>query len=161
MNNNEQWSVYDTNVQSYRSNFISSQSLLLTVGAIFVNESVWLEGCVAIIALIQMWLIWFRVINSRTIISDFYKFNAKYDFSNKINQSGEIEQNPIKPMTEETYVKFKNRKIRKKANANLAYLTGIDKLKSNLRITRIKLDIILPITFTIIWGMMFLYCIFG
>lgn len=157
MKHKDQWSVYDTNVQAYRSNFISSQSLLLTVGALFIDKSVFLMIFVTLIALFQMWYVWFPVIRARTIISDFHKFNAKYEDFKNININGEFEENTLNSLTEEVYVD--NNKIRKKANAVLSKLIGDEKLKHNFRITRIKLDRILPVTFSVIWIVMCIYCV--
>ncbi len=116
MNYNERWVLYDSMIQSYRSNFIASQSLMLAVGALFINESLFLELFVAAVALFQTWYIWYRVIRVRAIISDYYKFNTLYDFSNKINSKGNIENNPKIPLTESIYAK--NNKIRRRANSN-------------------------------------------
>ncbi len=157
MKHKDQWSVYDTNVQAYRSNFISSQSLLLTVGALFIDKSLFLIIFVTLIAFFQMWYVWFPVIRARTIISDFHKFSAKYEEFKNININGEFEEHTLNPLTEEVYVD--NNKIRKKANAVLSKLIGDEKLKHNFRITRIKLDRILPVTFSAIWLVMCIYCV--
>ena len=33
------WSTYEANLQAYRSNFLSSQSIMLAVGAIIIDKS--------------------------------------------------------------------------------------------------------------------------
>lgn len=157
MKHTEQWTLYDSIVQSYRSNFIASQSLMLAVGALFINENILLVLFVAFIAMFQMWYIWFRIIRVRTIIADFHKFNALYDFSNIINAHGALEIETKEPLTE--YIYIKDRKIRKQANKNLSLCVEKPELKHNFRLTRIKLDIILPTTFSLIWIAIVIYCI--
>lgn len=152
MNNDEFtiWSLYDSIVQSYRSNMIASQSLLLAVEAILFERSIFLEIAICMIGLIQLWYIWYAIIRARTIISDFHKFNALYNFSQIININGnKATEEQASPLTEEKYVQDKN--VRIKANANLSEITGNEKLKTNFRITRRKLDIYMPISFTLIW----------
>lgn len=144
------WSLYDSIVQSYRSNMIASQSLLLAVEAILFEKNIYAELLICAIGLFQLWYIWFPVINARAIISDFHKFDALYNFSQMINIYGNVmskENEP--PLTEKVYVRDKS--VRDKANGNLAILVKDDNLKTNLRITRRKLDRYMPITFTAIW----------
>lgn len=150
------WTLYDSIVQSYRSNMIASQSLLLAVAAIMVEKNSLFNTVICIIGLIQLWYVWFRVIRSRTIISDFHKFNAQYGFCEKINTDGDLRStsNPAN-LTEEIYVS--NSKIRNKANNQLAIITGEEKLRTNFRTTRKKLDYFLPFSFTIIWLMFLLF----
>ena len=86
MANETKWAVYEANVQSYRSNMLSSQSFLLAVGAILFDKPWHLIVCVAIIAFLQIWYIWFRVIYSRLKIVDYYKFdigNKTLEFCNE------------------------------------------------------------------------------
>lgn len=144
-----EWSEYDSITQSYRSNMIASQSLLLTVAAIFYDKNSFLVTLVCIIGFIHQWYIWFRVITSRTIISDYHKFNAKFDFSKKINSEGYLNTGTQSELTEEIYVS--NATVRKVANHTLAEITGQKKYRTNWRTTRIKLDLIIPLTFTAIW----------
>lgn len=149
-NNDLQWSVYDGLLQSYRSHALASQSLLLAVGALLYSEYVLLV-LTFVIAMIQVWFIWFRVIRARAIITDFHKFNTMYGFSSFINRdTGEEEENTARPLTEEVYLK--NRAVRKRANEVLANREKQPKLKRNYRLTRIKIDILLPITNTILWA---------
>lgn len=158
MNNEEftMWSLYDSIVQSYRSNMIASQSLLLAVEAILFERSIFLEIGICIIGLIQLWYIWYLIIRARSIISDFHKFNALYNFSQIINIDGNkmTEENAL-PLTEEKYVN--DRKVMIRANSELAKITQNDKLRTYLRITRLKLDVIMPISFTIIWVMLIVF----
>lgn len=148
-NPSERWSTYEANVQSYRSNMIASQSFLLAVGAVLLGKNSFLLGICVTIALFQLWYIWYRVIRTRTIIVDYYKFNL----CNRFSECGsKLESNDCH-LTEETYLK--NTSVRRKVNMRLADDEKKPKLKHNLRLTRVKLDLILPITFTIIWISLF------
>ncbi len=140
---NARWSTYEANVQAYRSNMIASQSFLLAVGAILLDKSSILLLICVIVAIIQLWYIWFRLIRVRTIISDYYKFNLM----NRFDENGDEAPNCEQCLQEETYTK--NRIIRKKVNDQLAKTNP--KLKHNMRLTRIKIDLILPISFSVIW----------
>ena len=140
---NARWSTYEANVQAYRSNMIASQSFLLAVGAIlFEKNNILLAICV-VIALLQLWYIWYRIIRIRTIIVDYYKFNLLNRFDDDGNKAANCEL----PLKERTYVK--NKKVRRKVNNQLAIENP--KLKHNMRLTRIKVDLILPISFSVIW----------
>ncbi len=150
----DRWSTYDSNVQAYRSNMIASQSFLLAVATLSMDKTI--LGCVCvIIAIFQLWFIWFRVIRTRTIISYFHKFDLNTRFNNCGVTIFDNDQSCKKPLEEDTYVKDKT--IRKKVNKELGKENP--KLKHNMRLTRIKLDLVLPITFTILWIVIFLYII--
>ena len=141
-NNIGMWSVFESNVQTYRANMISSQAFLLAAGAVFVKESFELEVACVILALMQLWYIWFRIIRCRTIIVDFYRYNL----NEKFNNVGEKKRPFDNPLESEIYLK--NRVIRKKVNECI--------FKSGRRVkwTRIKLDIIMPISFSVMWVLM-------
>lgn len=147
-----QWAIYEGNTQAYRSNMVATQSLLMAVAAIFFDKNTILTLSVCIIGLIIQWAIWFRVISSRMIISDFHKFNALYEFSKKVNDEGMMidpSDSNQKELTEQIYVKEKD--VQKRANAALVQISGNPSLKTNWRLTRKKLDLVLPIVFSIIW----------
>ena len=145
IDSNTRWSTYEANVHAYRSNMIASQSFLLAVGAVLLEKSTILVGVCVIIALFQLWYIWYKVIRARTIISDFYKFHLIENFN---LDGGKLSEGET-ALSEDKYLK--NTKIRRKVNAQLAMDRNAPKLKHNLRLTRIKLDLILPISFSIIW----------
>lgn len=146
-----EWTLYDTNVQAYRSNMISSQSLLLAVAAIFYEKSTVLVIAICMVGLINQWYIWYRIIRARAIISDFHKFNALFELSLNVNDDGDIWKKGDLYLSEQTYVSKPN--VREKANEWIAQKTGNRKYKTNYRITRVKLDIILPAMFSIIWAL--------
>ncbi len=147
MNSNliEKWAVYEANVQAYRSNMIASQAFLLAVSSILLEKNEWVNLICVALALFQLWYIWIPVVFKRCIIVDYYKF----ELSKKYDNYGNPSENSDIPLTENTYVK--NKTIRNKIHMDLARKEGLNKLKHNIRITRLKLDIILPITFSILW----------
>lgn len=146
---NARWSTYEANVQAYRSNMIASQSFLLAVGAILLEKNAVLLGVCVVVALFQLWYIWYRVIRTRTIIVDFYKFQL----FEKFNLNGAMLSDGEESLSEEEYLK--NVQIRRKVNEQLAKDKHKPKLRHNLRLTRVKLDLILPISFSIIWVSLF------
>lgn len=146
-NNETNWSVYEANVQAYRSNFISSQSFMLAVAAIVLDKSFVLTFIISTLSIIQIWYIWFRIIHIRTIVVDFYKYQMYKYFD---NNGGLKDNNTINYLCENTYVR--NKFIRKKVNENMSkFFNRGEKTFHNFRLTRIKIDIIIPILFTIIW----------
>lgn len=146
------WSTYEANVQSYRANMIASQTFLLAVAAILYEQS-FLFLCICVgVALFQLWYIWFRIIRVRTIIVDYHKF----ELFSKFNDRGEYAENSTNPLLEDTYLK--NKAIRKQVNAIYADIKRSPKLIHNMRTTRLKIDLIMPLSFTFMWVC---YLIFG
>jgi len=150
---NEVWKTYDSNVQAYRSNFFSTQSILVAVGAFIYGKDDFLTLLVTIIALIQMWLIWFQVITVRIRIVDFHKYGMNNIFDEKGNYLPEVQyKNSLKEID---YVK--NNKIRNTVNDVMSTLwerknhKGKNKQFYNFRETRIKIDILIPVLITLIW----------
>jgi len=129
MGNLERWNVNETLLQSYRSIFISSQSFLLAVGVILLDKSDLILLFISILSLVMIWVVWFPVVVSRHKIVDFYKYQAKYP-------------DKIIDCREEVYVHDLNK--RKQVNA-------VFELKTNWRETRKKLDLYLPIMFSLVW----------
>lgn len=132
MDKKQAWGVYEANVQAYRSIMLSSQSMLLAVCAILIDKTAFLFISIIIIAILQLWYIWFRVIRSRVMIVDYYKY--------------EMYEN-TKGYSETDYVKDKEK--RKELNE----IYNIKKFRP----TRFKLDILLPLTLTFIWISMLIY----
>ena len=149
-----EWSVYEANVQSYRSSMIASQSFLVAAGMFSIDRIVLSCTCV-VIALFQLWFIWFRIIRVRTIICDYHKLDLESKFNDCGQEIDEATEYCDKHLDEDTYVK--NRVVRKKVNEALS--KDKPKLKHNMRLTRIKVDLILPISFTLLWIIIFLYTI--
>ena len=139
------WSTYEANVQSYRSNLFSTQSILLAVCAFLLDRnSMILTIGISFIGLFQMWYIWFRVILTRVLIVDFYKNDLNIKYNNKGKQISDCND----PLKEKTYIK--NKKIRQNINLN-------EGIGNNIRMTRFKLDVLIPISISIIWIIFILY----
>lgn len=173
--NNEKWGTYESNVQMYRSNFISSQSFFLAVGAILLGKSpLWIIIALAIIAAINIWYIWFRIILSRIRIVDFHKFNMGKKFAFKIDESGKKEIIMTNDSENGDYIQIRE----KDYVASAEIRRGINKLMTqkkelreqwsdssdkgcfrNMRTTRIKIDILVPISFSLVWALFVGYSI--
>jgi len=130
----EKQAINESLLQSYRSIFISSQSIFLALGGLLLNKSNFLTLILALICLLQIWWIWFGVVYSRAKIVDFYK----YSIGEKHN------------ISEHDYVSITAR--RRFINRTIGIKT--------FRTTRIKIDIILPILYSVMWmGLaIFEYC---
>lgn len=153
LNRETKWSTYEANVQAYRSNMIASQSFLLAVGALLLEKSfVLLSVCVAV-AMIQLWYIWFRVIWARTKIVDYYKF----DLRNRYDARGNPAENEEDFLDEDTFIH--NAKVRNHVYENLGMYKK--KLKQKFRTTRFKLDVLIPVSFSVIWLGMLVVRFFG
>lgn len=131
----EKWSVNESLLQSYRLIFISSQTFLIAVGALLLNKEQprWLLDAVAGVAII-IWILWFQVVTARHRVVDYYKFQLDKSLACKFTCCSVDE-----------YVKDENGK-RKAINHAIG--------KKNWRPTRIKIDFMLPLIFTAIWGLL-------
>ncbi len=128
------WSVHENLLQWYRSIFISSQSFLLAVAALFYNSNEAVFLGVSAVALIIILYIWLPVVISRHRFVDYYKYAVELD-------KEDIE----KLCTDAEYVE--NESKREEAN-------NILKLETNWRLTRKKMDGLIPALFLIIWILM-------
>lgn len=146
MNSDNSWAINDANLQSYRNMYLSSQSIMLAVGAILIEKGVILVVLLAIIALVQIYWIWVPIMYYRGIIVDFYKFKLGEHFDWNGDFVEEIAEHPL---TDSIYCD--NKKIREKVN--YLYYDKVYKEKpfSNRRTTRCKLDILMPISMTLMW----------
>ena len=131
------WSINESLLQSYRSIFISSQSFLLAVGAIVSGKNEAVLFVTAAASLVMIWLIWFPVVRARHKIVDYYKYSVTLS-----------EPDRSQLCTEHQYVH--NRELRKRANA----LFQID---TNWRPTRVKIDLMIPVAFSLIWIVLVAY----
>lgn len=127
----DKYQVNEDLLQSYRSIFISSESFLLAVGAIFLGKSLLLLVITSVIGLIMIWFLWFPIVRARHKIVDYYKFQADGSLSS-IDSVCTIHE----------YVH--NRRKRNQTNTNLG-------IRTNWRKTRKKIDLYLPILFSIVW----------
>lgn len=141
LNLETKWSVNESLLQSYRSIFISSQSFLLAVGAFSFEKFRLLNILLAIMSLLMIWGIWIPVVRARRRIVDYYKYALKLTDEQR-QKFGQI--------TDEIgYVP--NGKLRNAANQFLEETLNLDKPVSDLRETRKKVDLYLPIGFSLIW----------
>ncbi|RZB34634.1 MAG: hypothetical protein SRB1_00402 [Desulfobacteraceae bacterium Eth-SRB1] len=126
------WSVNESLLQSHRSIFISSQTFFIAVGALLLqtDKPEWLLWLLTGSGLTIIWWFWFRVVVIRARIVDYYKFQL-YDQNKAIFDN----------CSEEEYVK--NKEKRDLINEKIG--------KSNWRTTRKKMDLGLPVIFSIIW----------
>jgi hypothetical protein len=129
--NIDKWAINESLLQAYRSTFISSQSFFLAVGAITLNSNAVLVYLTAAVGMFVIWFVWFPVVRARHRIVDYYKFSSDLSEAERPNLCSEDE-----------YVQ----NLAKRTRANELF-----KLKTNWRRTRIKLDIGMPVLFTIVW----------
>jgi hypothetical protein len=132
MNHLDRWTVNESLLQSYRSIFISSQSFLLTAGAVFSGKQPeYLTYATTTLGLLMIWFIWFPVVRARLKIVDYHKY-----------ASGLRPRALREICSEQEYVL--NAVKRKDANQRLG-------ITNNWRATRIKMDVMLPLLFTVLW----------
>ena len=127
---------YSTNeglLQSYRQIFIESEAFLLTAGVLAFEKYFPVFITIVFCGFITI-LIWFPVVFSRHHIVDYYKFSVgkRTTFS------------------EDDYVHPRKRKNTTRKEIN-KFVGGKLGEKGNLRKTRIKLDIIIPLSFFATW----------
>lgn len=128
------WSTNETLLQSYRSIFITTQSIFLGIG-VFTTNNLKMFLPIGIISLITIWLIWFPVVKSRQLAVDYFKYSLELS---------EEELEKLVEMCKNEKFYIQNKEIRKRANSIL-------KCDKHWRTTRIKIDLIIPILFTITW----------
>lgn len=139
-----EWNTNESLLQSYRSIFLSSQSFMLAVGAILLDkDNTNLLILVALISLVQIWFIWFRVVYSRLLIVDYYKYGGLLSDEgiSELGGNSEYLRADDKYAGKKEYREIVNA-IFKKSNLNFT---------KNWRLTRIKIDIFIPVTFTLVW----------
>jgi hypothetical protein len=144
-----QWTTYEANVQSYRSLSMSAQSVYLAVGAILLGAEIKIPFYAVLgFAMVTTWYIFFPLIFARTAIVDFYKF----DLGSLFDADGHLRALSGKEsrLSERAYANvLKGRHLRKKVYAALE-IPGPKPFRT-LRETRVKLDVIVPITMTLVW----------
>lgn len=125
------WSVNESLLQSYRSIFISAESFLLAVAVFSIEESTLFFYISSVIAVLIIWVFWFPIVRSRHLIVDYYKYALELSDKNRENLCSEKEF----VQKSENYLETKR-------------TLGI---KKHWRLTRIKMDLLLPILFSIFW----------
>ena len=150
--NYEKWSVYESNMQAYRGNFLSSQSFLLAVGAITIEKNMLLTLGLAIIAIYQIWFIWVKSIYIRTQIVDYHKYAMNTLFDEYGNEKEGNEN--VSELSEHTYTS--NRSVRSKVYDLMSKKWNRSGKFRTMRRTRFEFDILIPASITLIWGL-FIY----
>ncbi len=131
---NTKWATNEALLQSYRAIFITTQSIFIAIG-VFSVDSLILNITIFCISVITIWKIWFPVVRSRHLAVDFFKYSLELD-------DDRLEELLKECKNEKVYIS--NEDIRRKADVIL----GCDK---HWRKTRVKIDIVIPVLFTIIW----------
>lgn len=111
------WSTNEALLQSYRSCFLSSQSMLVAVGAIVLDKSMIITIIISIIAILHIVCIWFPMIKHRGMVIDFHKYSMGELFDDKGNII--FTSKPNKYLQESTYTQ--NRVVRAKVNRLLRF----------------------------------------
>ncbi|MFV0496089.1 hypothetical protein [Mycobacterium sp.] len=153
-----QWNTYETNVQAYRGLSISAQSLYLAVGAILLTQGDKLPFFTTFaLAMTTMWYVFFPVIFARTAIVDFHK----YSFRDRFTEVGELRTSSDDlPLSERTYANlWRGRKLRKRVASLVDMPEG--KPFRTIRQTRLKLDVFLPVSMTVVWVAFGIYVAFS
>lgn len=138
----QNWGIYEANVQQYRVISATVQSFLLTIGSILFTASnvpASLQLMIFCIGLVHIVWIWIPIVYARNKIVDYYKFQHDCNLS-------EDERIALKKACDENeYVTSANkRRLVNKDFFNKADLTV-------WRLTRIKLDLIVPAAYAICW----------
>ena len=128
MDHGNSWRVNESLLQSYRSIFISSQSFLLGVGAYIAKWEPLFFLAIFAIAQYIIWFVWKEVVRSRSYIVDFHKFQVTKPLPFNVSESEYVHDSTL----------------RDKANQEFG-------IKSNIRKTRQKMDVILPNLYSVIW----------
>jgi hypothetical protein len=146
-----QWAVYEASVQAYRGLSLSSQSLFLAVGAILLSLEIPVPFfTVMALALASTWYVWFPLIFARTAIVDYHKFQL----AKRFDQDGNLFSVSLRDdsnyfLREKDYAATGNRVLRGRVYNGLTE-SGGPRFRT-MRMTRKKIDLYLPIFFTIVW----------
>lgn len=143
----DSWAIYESNLQAYRSGFLSSQSIMLAVGAILIDKNMYVVIIIAFIAVLQIIYVWIPVIHYRALLVDFHKYRMDEKFD--CNGEWKEETKNSRVLTELIYCK--NKKIRTKVNYLLSKHVARERPFSNWRETRRKIDIVIPLSMIVIW----------
>lgn len=156
----DQWSTYEANVQSYRGLAVSAQSLFLAVGAILLEDRLVPFLVVFAFAMLATWWVFFPVIFARTAVVDFHKF----DLAKSFDRAGRPAPGSTDPLRETEYARVTNRALRRAVYGAVtsdrrARLGPDAEPFRTLRQTRLKLDLILPLMFSVVWVTFAVYAV--
>jgi hypothetical protein len=139
----QNWAIYEANVQQYRVISATVQSFLLTIGSILFTSSsnvpALLLTTIFVIGLAHILWIWIPIVYARHKIVDYYKF--QHDCKLSEDERTALE----KTCGESEYVVS----VEKRKQVNKDFFKKAD-LKV-WRLTRVKLDLIVPTAYAICW----------
>ncbi|KZE91477.1 hypothetical protein [Microbacterium sp. TNHR37B] len=153
-----QWSTYEANVQSYRGLSMSAQSLYLAVGAILLGVGDKLPFfTVLVLAMVTTWYAFFPVIFARCAIVDFHKF----DLGSRFTSTGDLRDgSDDSRLSERAYANlWRGRPLRARVASQIPMPAG--QRFRTMRQTRLKLDMFIPVSITVVWGVFALYIVFA
>ena len=143
----QKWAVYESNVQQYRVISVTVQSFLLAVGSIWFSAQK-TPPTVLLIALFaigigHIFYIWMPIVHARIKIVDYYKGQLDLSIQRRADLAAFC--------TEDKY--------RESADIRLQVVEKFFKpeFQQPVRDTRIKLDIVVPIGYAVIWALMLYY----
>lgn len=148
LSEDSQWSVYEGNVQAYRGLALSAQAIYLAVGALLLPGGQ-LAPFLAVFALamVTSWYVWAPAIFARTAIVDFHKFRLGELFERDGTlATGQV---PTEPLRAREYARTTGWTLRRRVYAGMRE-SGFPGFRT-LRLTRFKIDLVLPSLFTIVW----------
>ena len=128
------WNVHERALNAYRSINISSQAFLVAAGAFLASKQSFLIIPVAFIAILIIWVIWRPIVIARHRVADYYRYALELE---------PLELQKLEELGDGSDYASKN-DVRAAANE-------LFKLKTNWRPTRMKLDLFLPLFYTLIW----------
>ncbi len=142
-NMNHAWEMNESLLQSYRLIFSLSQAIFLLLGGVCLSSdrSVFLVIGIGSLSLLMIWYFWFPIVRARALLVDYYKIQTKFDFTGHQDFC-------------ETFEVYKNNSIKRELMNSAA---GV---KTNWRTTRAKLDLGLPVIYTMIWIFLFVEKLF-
>jgi hypothetical protein len=140
-----QWQVNESLLQSYRGLAMTAQSFLLAVGAIVATARIggpvpaMAFAVIAAAGLLHLWWIWVPVVRARALIVDYYKFQVEPDLGE--DRLAEL----ARRCPPDRFVAA----ARLRAEIRVAFFGQPPSGPG--RLTRAKLDLIVPGLYTAVW----------
>jgi hypothetical protein len=139
----QNWTIYEANVQQYRVLSATVQSFLLTIGSILFTSTQPVPGLLLMmifgIGVLHVLWVWVPVVYARHKVIDYYKF--QHDCNLTEEQRAQL----ANVCTEKQYVKLRD--LRKPVNKEYFNNSNL----SVWRLTRVKLDLAVPIAYVVFW----------
>jgi hypothetical protein len=139
------WSVYESNVQQYRSLSVTVQSFFLTVGSLVATSSrdglsaVMVMGLVTSVGLFHLLYVWHLPLRARHKIVDYYKFQIERGLTD--DQIAALDA----MCSVDEYVNNPQKRLRVNTE-----VFGKPDLRV-FRTTRMKFDIVVPCLYALVW----------